>query len=653
LRAIQLTWLAAALVTASCGGATPPESGPASPGPGDARYVAVAETLQRELDGVWSEERGRYDPPGLSGTVAQTNANLLLVHATAARLNLSAPLRDDARARRIVAYLTGPLAWTGRPLPDAPPWIAGPGWRAAPNNPNQHLVFSAEVAEGLAAAHRAQHALQLEPAAVAAIADQIARTAASPDFAWPALRLNQLNWHVALFAADAQVNGATRRLADGLAQHLERFAGGALAPPTTPNLGPGLRFRYLPERPAGHPANFDSAEYANIVLGFSRHYAAARAAGMPAPARLGLLRDWARRAISGYWAHTGYLNWDTGLGFGRWHQTKKVPLAQAALLGIATTPELQPGPEWGAWAKAVLDAGLDLYADEVAATGALPPGVSFGLTVVPQGRANAYLTAARYAGNAMRALDAGLGRAPSQVPPALYAFDADTGRLAVTTPAYSTAIVAVNHRAFPYGGLDLTRLLDARRRPVGGIGGVAPATFGLQVVGADGRIRLRTAYGRAQAGSSPLRLTHAPPVVGAAQAGPFTALRVRGEVRSGRLRATAAYRFTATAIKARWTVHNRARGDRAQVTFPSWGGGTRLHGTLRDGRRVRLSHTARADVVTIDLAGYRVRPLHPGARVRIVRGRRSSSAPEPGPTLVVDLPARTRSLDVELTLDGR
>ena len=45
---------------------------------------------------------------------------------------------------------------------------------------------------------------------------------------------------------------------------------------------------------------------------------------MRPPAQLGLLREWVRRAIAGYWTHGGYLNWDTGLGFYRWHQRKKI-----------------------------------------------------------------------------------------------------------------------------------------------------------------------------------------------------------------------------------------------------------------------------------------------------------------------------------------
>ena len=644
---------------ASCGSTRPAAfPAPAASGSGDDGYVAVSARLQRHLDPIWDERRGRYEPPGLSGTVAQINANLLLVHATAAQLGLTGPPREDQRARRIVAYLTGPQAWTEHPLPDAPPWLRGPGWRAAPNNPNSHLVFSAEVAEALAQAYLAREALALDPATVATIQNQIARTAVGPDFAWPALRLNQLNWHATLFAADATVNGAQRTFAEGLGHHLERFTGGTLAPAETPNLGPGLRFRYLPARAATHPANFDSAEYANIVLGFSRHYAAARAAGMPVPVRIGLLQQWARRAISGYWTHAGQLNWDTGLGFQRWHQSKKVPLAQAALLGVATAPELQPGPEWAAWAKWLFDAGLREYADAADEGGTLPPPVGFGLRVVAQGRANAYLTAARYSGNAMRALTAGLGRAPAQTPPALYAYDSDTGRLAVTTPAYSTAIVAVNHRAFPYGGLDLTRLFNARSDPVGGIGGVAPAAFGLQVVGADGQLRLRTAYGPRGAGATqPLRLTHAPAPVGAVRAGPFMDLRVQGEIRRGRLRASSAYRFTPHAISARWTVHGRRPGERAHVTFPSWGGSTRVHATLRDGRRVRLGQRPRSldAIVSLDLGGYTVRPVPGprGGRVRVVRSARSRSAPDPGPTLVVDLPAARHSFAVELRTDGR
>ena len=88
------------------------------------------------------------------------------------------------------------------------------------------------------------------------------------------------------------------------------------------------------------------------------------------------------------------------------------------------------------------------------------------------------LFAARMAANAARAVTAGLGRSPGSEPPPFYAYDADIGRLAVSTPAYSTAIVAVNHAAFPYGGIELARLFDGRGEPLTGIGGVGPAAMG-------------------------------------------------------------------------------------------------------------------------------------------------------------------------------
>jgi hypothetical protein len=138
------------------------------------------------------------------------------------------------------------------------------------------------------------------------------------------------------------------------------------------------------------------------------------------------------------------------------------------------------------------------------------------------------------------------------------------------------------------------------------------------------------------------------------RAGPFTDLRVRGELRRGPLRATAAYRFTPGAIRARWTVHGRRAEDRANVTFPSWGRATRVTAILRGGRRVPVGARPRdlGGVAALDLGGYRVRPLRAarGAAVRVTRGTPASSVPDPGPTLEVDLPAGSRALAVALTV---
>ena len=257
-----------------------------------------------------------------------------------------------------------------------------------------------------------------------------------------------------------------------------------------------MRFHYLPDRDLNAPMNVDSAEYANIVLTFVRFYDQARRAGMPPlPASSKrLMHAWIERSLSGYWTHGGYLNWDSGLGFRRWHQAKKLGLAQEALIGLAASRSLLPSPRWGAWAKTFLDRSLAFYDRLLARDDAIPAPVLFGVHVVPQGLGSALLAAARVEANAARAIDAGLDARAGSEPPPLYAFDPDIGRLAVTTPTYNTAIVAVNQHAFPYGGLDLARLFDGtpgrgrqHRRPAAGV------------------VRRRRARHRRQAGRSPRR----------------------------------------------------------------------------------------------------------------------------------------------------
>jgi hypothetical protein len=57
------------------------------------------------------------------------------------------------------------------------------------------------------------------------------------------------------------------------------------------------------------------------------------------------------------------------------------------------------------------------------------------------------LFGARMAANAARAIDLGLGEREALEPPPFYAYDPDIGRLAVSTPSYSTAVLAANHGA--------------------------------------------------------------------------------------------------------------------------------------------------------------------------------------------------------------
>jgi hypothetical protein len=372
------------------------------------------------------------------------------------------------------------------------------------------------------------------------------------------------------------------------------------------------------------------------------------------------------RVLAGYWTHAGYLNWDTGFGFRRLHQAKKLPLAQEGLLAIAAGGDLTPGPAWAAWAKSMLDRGISLYERWLPDDGGVPPALLFDLSERPQPAAHAVLAAARVEANAARAVDAGLGSHRSAVPPPLYAWDPDTGRLAVTTPHYNTAIVSANANAFPYGGLDIARLFDGRQEVAGSIGGVSPAAFGMVIRTAAGHTLLATqrpASGGVR-GAPAVHLVQAPSGVGAsprsaptrAFAGRFTRLRTIGHVRRGRQAATVGYVFRSRTIDARWSFRGTGRARRTvELDFPSWQGNGDAHvwavapgGWTREILNYRTLEGVRWFYVQSERSGYAVVPrdMPASARAQLVHPARQPSAPRPGPTLVLELAhaSRARSL---------
>jgi hypothetical protein len=634
----------------------------------DAGYWAYADGLQRRLDGMWVERLGRYHTTG-GGCESMLNALMLLTHSVAAQEGHDGPARNDRRARLIArALVSAPAFVSRRPrAPRAGSQVHAPGWsNSMASNGIQHEVFDAEIVDGLVSAWRARRALHLPASTSRLIAQRIHATAESSFWRWPIIRLNQINWYALMYAADATVTRRPSALVTPFRRQLDRFIAGVTRAPRghAGNLGPGLRFHYLPERPLNQPMNVDSTEYANIVLSFTRFYGQARRGGMPAPAapEQALLRQWVKRALAGYWTHSGYLNWDSGLGFARWHQGKKLGLAQQALIGIAQSPELQPSPAWGRWAKWTLDRGLAWYGRQPARLGGLPDPVFFNLSRVSQSVSSARLAAARMQANAARAVAAGLGRMQASTPPPLYAYDPDTGRLAVTTPAYNTAIVPVNQRAFPYGGIELARLFDGEQRVAANIGGRGDAAFGIQLRDTVGRVVLASQRGRDEVDRrvTPLRLTRAPSGVGVrasvranrAYAGSFRDLRATGSVATAAGRVISAHRFTPRAIETRWTV-TRTAGARplsADVTFPSWGRHAHVIAVLRNGSRRALTGRPLAlrDVVSFEVtgrrSGYVVVPMSrpAGAVARAARVAAQSSAPTPGPTLSITLERGTR-----------
>ena len=71
----------------------------------------------------------------------------------------------------------------------------------------QHLVFDAEVVDGLTYAYKARAALELPDATVRKLRNAISRTARGSFWRYPTIRLNQVNWYALMYAADHTVTG--------------------------------------------------------------------------------------------------------------------------------------------------------------------------------------------------------------------------------------------------------------------------------------------------------------------------------------------------------------------------------------------------------------------------------------------------------------
>jgi hypothetical protein len=358
------------------------------------------------------------------------------------------------------------------------------------------------------------------------------------------------------------------------------------------------------------------------------------------------------------------------LGFARWHQAKKFPLSQEGLLGIAAAERFRPEPAYGRWAKWIFDRGLEWYERQVTEAQGLPPCVFFGVGS-EYGDGDDELTASRMAANACRAVQLGLHRMRGAEPPPLYAYDPDTGRLAVTTRAYNTAIVLDNHRAFPYGGADLARLFDGDQNVVASVGGTGSAAFGMTVINhATGAVTRSQQARRGGSVANPgLRLIRAPrgarrPLTSYpahAYAGRFSDLICEAATRGVSAAIVSRHRFRPAYVESRWRVLPRSgrRGSHTvRVTFPSWGKNATVTAVLSDGRRARVGAERialrRVSWFHIEGAerGYVVVPRSPKlpGLARIIRPQRQGSAPHPGPTLGFELLAHRRLRPVTVTV---
>jgi hypothetical protein len=640
------------------------QAAPAVPDPvsgaySDADYWRFADFVQQQFDPIWSSRQRSY-LPGSGGVDVMVNADLLLTHAVAAERGHTGPSRQDERANLVARRLCDSPPWRGpgTKLKTAGSQVHINGWVSGLSGSTfMHLVVETEVLEALSRAWAAREQLGMPQETADLIRERITACVEGSFWRWPALRLNQISWYTRAYVAHATVTGDRTYLHRDLRRQVQRFVRGMHHPMSgevLPNLGPSYRFHYLPQFNENHRYNLDSAEYANIVAGFLVDYQRALELGMPPlPSdERKLVQSWMKRLLAGYWTHTGYMNWDTGLSFKRLHQGKKLGLAQTSLLGMISCPSLRPSDEWGAWAKHVFDGGLDLYARlSRRRDGAVPAPVLFNLDVVPQGIGSARLFAARMQSNAARAALMRLGDKPSAEPPPLYALDEDIGRLAITTPRYNTAILARNNGAVPYGGIELARLFDRRQDPASGIGGRPPPAFGLVVRDAGGKVALNTQSGRTSvaAGSPPLAIVSGGGVRRQPRAGTFSDLVVTGRAETARLTARTTHRFTHDWIETRWTVTRRGGDGRygAEVMFPSWGHDARLTPLGPDGKALKL----RAGMSLKGVAGFHiesadagyvvvVRSAPKGATVALRSPGRQPSAPRPGRTLCLRIAER-------------
>lgn len=676
MRWLALTLLAAAVLAtaaASAEAAGPFPHPTATEPPFKASdYWVFADRIAAALDERWDAKAGSYWSPREDGGRehdTRFNASMLLGHAIAALKNHQGATRRDGRARALVRRFTTRPGWG--PIPGSAPQLSRPSRCWSTNldaRKEGHLSLDSKVAEALTYAWQARARLRLSRTSVATIVKLVDKCAHHRIWRYPMLTGNQINWYSELYASDATVTRNAALLRGDYRKQLTRFAGAIKKPMRgrlSNNLGKGFQFHYHPDYPDSAPINLDSPEYANIVAQALQYYDRALKADMrPLPAaQIRLLRAWVGRLIGGYWTHAGYLNWDTGLGRGRWQSAQYWAFALQGLGSIVVSKRFWPAPRYGYWAKAIFDRGLLFYlrlADD--ADSAIAPKRMFGIASDME-EYDAFTS--RMLANAARAVAMGFGSLPARDPPPLWSFDYDTGRIAISTPRYSTALVPFNRGAFPYGGIDPVRLFGSGQKPVATLGGVPPEAMGVVVRDVDGREHVASARTEKGAVGKPLQILASPfgtlskPLAypWPSYAGTFARLQVRGRVQGERVRITSNHEFREAWIASNWTVEcldtQMRCDDEIIVHFPSYGRGAPIEAELWSGELIRLpdppdrgpivvGSVKVADVRRFIIGhapGYSVYPtsLQGEATIMVLPTEPQDTNPSPGPTLTIVL----------------
>ena len=610
----------------------------------------LADGIAKLADRHWLPTRGAYG--GTGNLSVRANAMYLELHATAALEGYTGTARDDEHARALVQFLTTPpvLVWrttvkrTKAVFPHAPAFEAV--YTRQSSKASLHPSADAIVARALLAAWNARTQLALTPREQQLIRRAVGAVARGRFYRDGHRAANQINWNADVLIADAVINERQSSLAKyrtqlvWFAQHIRRPVkrGGSN------NVTAGGALRYDPALPPSAPINAQgTAEYENLVHGGLAYYRQAVRAGMKplSPAVRARFARWSQQVVLGTWTQTGYSNWDTALGSKRRHLRQYWSFALDSVLRSAGDGGFVSSPQQRSWIRLVGRRGVELFARTAwDGAGPLPGATSFGApNGFPEGSGTDVMAPLRFALIALQ-LDTMLPGIAESDPGLVVSHDRETGRLALSSRRYNTAIVRTGPGL--EGGLEPTRLFDGRQRPLTVLGadGLDGPALDLRLL-REGKVLAATQPGHTHA--LPARFVGVRPGLQNRTAA-RTGAAAAGTTSSGPDRVSVLHRFTAGRIETRYVVR-RNRATRVVLRLPVWGdhaevlfarGATPASGGWRtDGGTLELTATTTAGAAL----SARFDGLPRGAEIRSVASSRSGRAPAGTRTVVVAVPA--------------
>jgi hypothetical protein len=636
-------------------------------------FWSMADAAVLPLDGLWDAKQDGYVAPSRTSSRGvlrvRTNAEMLLVHAHAARAGHQGTSQRPDRIEPLVRLLTGRMflpTLDGRVTPtyrDGRSVTAhAPGFSDAGGNlGTMHQSLDAVVMRALAAAWVVRDQVRLSDEARWLIQDRVKAVALSPFWRYPSRLLNQINWNADVYSAYTTVTGDPTLMRKDYREQLIWFAARARSqayyPNGTSNLASGFGFHYTPNRGKNtHLNQVDTSEYANIALGALSHLDQAGAVGMaPLPATIhSTLQRWMRRVVYGTWTASGYLNWDSGKGIDRIHLTQYWLLA---LRGFGTAMEGSKSSgllsDQQPVARQMAAQAMVLYRRRALEHGSvILPASSFGFSgssLVSESFDGTTGTA-RFASTASELALAGLepraNRKSNPLPDA-YSHDESLGRLAVTTSRYATAIVRP-WSGLRSGGVEPSRLIDSSGRALTGLGGATAGTLALTLT-AGGTQVLTTQPGRYRSSQSRLRV---PKGVVDRSATLRKPLKVTATDAAASVALDLEHRFDTKSITTRYRLDNR-RKQRVEATLRVPTYGSRVSGSLRVGQQISRSTLQRGLKVTSPDGGrftVRFAGLPKAARGKVVRGTTQVGNPDPGPELRISFRLPKNKTTIRRTL---